>query len=402
MASSRTSSHYSRHLLAGLVGAAGAWLLAIAPRSPFLRRLQNASLTPSSADHDAWPAVPAVPFAHRGLHDAGSGYPQTAGANGAGDAASSNVSNDAGGEDQLPKPVREYFMIARRLARRGGYGSGAPEGASIAPENTLPAFEAACRAGYGIELDLQMTADGQVVVFHDDDLLRAAGIRGRVQDFTYDQLCRVPLFSDAAGAGLAGHSVGADEAVGLDEARRTLEPWEQHIPLFSTVLDLVHGRVPLIVEYKAFGHRVPTELLEKGARLLQGYPGAYAVESFDPAAMGWYRRQFPRVLRGQLVEAEELADVVPQAPAALVRGVDGIGGGALADCVSRPDFLALDWHLAGSVGNRMGRRLGAQTVAWTVRSPQEALQCADRFDRMIFEGFIPDLGVFGSSDSARQ
>lgn len=79
------------------------------------------------------------------------------------------------------------------MAMKAGYGSPSVAGA-IAPENSLAVFAAACEAGYGIELDLQMTADGEIVVVHDGDLMRVAGDPRRVADLTYDELTRIPLF----------------------------------------------------------------------------------------------------------------------------------------------------------------------------------------------------------------
>lgn len=375
-----SDKHSTHRLLKAAALAGAAWAYAVSPRPPFLRRLESASLTPSTAQKDPAPMVPDTPFAHRGLHDAGSGYPQT------------------GEGDDLTREADTYRTLARDLAREAGYGAGAPQGVAIAPENTLPAFEAACRAGYGIELDLQLTADGQVVVFHDDTLARAAGLSGAIADLTYDELCRIPLFAGQDMSGAAGHEGEPGQARAfLDTAPAALKPWQQHAPLFADVLGLVDARVPLIVEYKAQGGHVKKELLAKGDRLLQAYQGPYVVESFDPLAMGWYRLYRPRVLRGQLADRQELSLLVPGAPSMATRAVDALGGAALADVVSRPDFVAMDWHMWDSATAAVAGDMGAQRVAWTVRSAREALQCVDRFDRIIFEGFIPQWGVFGRS-----
>ena len=85
------------------------------------------------------------------------------------------------------------------MAVKAGYGSADMTG-PIAPENSLAAFAAACEAGYGIELDVQLTLDGQVVVVHDADLLRVAGDPRRIEDLTYDELARIPLFRTASQA----------------------------------------------------------------------------------------------------------------------------------------------------------------------------------------------------------
>ena len=152
-----SKSFLKKALLGGAV-AAGAAVWAIAPRSFSDKRRHYV------------PAVPDVWYAHRGLHDAGSGL-------------TAQYANESG----------EYVALARRMAMKAGYGSPDTPGV-IAPENSLAAFAAACEAGYGIELDLQMTRDGEVVVVHDGDLMRVAGDPRRIADLTYDELTRIPLF----------------------------------------------------------------------------------------------------------------------------------------------------------------------------------------------------------------
>ena len=142
-------------VLAGAV-AAGAAVWAIKPRSF------------SDKQRHFVPSVPDVWYAHRGLHDAGSGLtPEYAAHSG------------------------EYVALARRCALRAGYGTADFSG-SIAPENSLAAFAAACEAGFGIELDVQLTKDGRVVVVHDDNLLRVAGDPRKIADLTYEELSRIP------------------------------------------------------------------------------------------------------------------------------------------------------------------------------------------------------------------
>ena len=150
-----SKSFVNKALLGGAV-AAGAAVWAIAPR------------TFSDKRRNYVPSIPDVWYAHRGLHDAGSGL-------------TAQYANESG----------EYVALARRMAMKAGYGSPSVTGA-IAPENSLAAFAAACEAGYGIELDLQMTADGEIVVVHDGDLMRVAGDPRRIADLTYDELTRIP------------------------------------------------------------------------------------------------------------------------------------------------------------------------------------------------------------------
>lgn len=339
-------SGFLRRALAGAAVAGGAAVWTVAPRLAQTRW------------RDGVPEVPRAWYAHRGLHDAGSGLtPRYA----------------SGGAD--------YVALARRMAVQAGYGAGESHGdAPLAPENSLAAFAAACEAGYGIELDLQLSADDQVVVVHDPDLRRVAADPRQVADLTYDELCGIPLFPAPSAAGNAVASSAAQ--------RRTSSVAKagdfQHVPLFSDVLGVVAGRVPLIVEYKFTDNRRWSDrcelLMEKGDALLSAYEGPYVVESFHPGAMGWYRRHRPEVNRGQLSCRGDLRR----------DGITTWAAGLLAfDWVSRPDFIAYDWVGGDDPSVVLARRLGATTVSWTVRSPEELATCGSWFDRHIFEAFVP-------------
>ena len=124
-------------------------------------------------------------------------------------------------------------------------------------------------SGYGIEMDIQLTRDGKVIVTHDMDLKRVAGIREKVDHFTYEELQKIPLFESG-----------------------------ERIPLLEDVLKLVDGKVPLIVELK---YKQGSVICEKADQLLKNYKGnSYRIESFHPQVLFWYRKHRPEVMRGQL------------------------------------------------------------------------------------------------------
>ena len=137
------------------------------------------------------------------------------------------------------------------------------------PENSLSAFELACQSGYGIELDVQLTRDGEVVVFHDDTLLRVCGVEKRVCDCTLEELSAYRLLNT-----------------------------DEKIPTFSEVLALVNGRVPLLVELK--GESASTALCAPVAELLLAYQGPYCIESFNPMLVGAMKKYLPDAYRGLL------------------------------------------------------------------------------------------------------
>lgn len=344
------SNKFLKKILIGGALTAGAAAWAIKPRSF------------SDKQRNFVPSIPDVWYAHRGLHDAGSGL--TA---------------------QYAVESGEYVALARRMAIKAGYGDASVSG-PIAPENSLASFAAACEAGYGIELDLQLTADDQVVVVHDPDLMRVTGDPRRIADLTYDELTRIPLFpNDASGAAVASALPGSDDPESMATPLNAPSGYYQHVPLFSDVLDVVAGRAPLIVEYKfddnsAWGPR-DEELMEKGDALLQAYDGPYVVESFNPAAVHWYADHRPEVCRGQLAWGPSLEE------AGLKEWAAGL---LIFDWISRPDFIAYDWSGGNSPQMRLARAMGAVPVSWTVRSSDELAQCDDWFDHHIFEAFVPD------------
>lgn len=223
---------------------------------------------------------------------------------------------------------------------------------SDAPENTMRAFERACDAGYGIEMDLQLTKDRQVVVFHDNTLKRVCSADGQISDYTYEQLQRFSIY-------------GTD----------------QKIPLFADVLKLVDGRVPLLIElkYKNFSNRI----CEEADRFLRDYKGVYSIESFHPWALMWYRKHHPEICRGQLAMNFQRQEGKYGLECFIVRHL-------LTNFLTRPDFIAYDLRDKEAVSKNICRGLfGCPSYAWTVKSKQQLDRCRKYFDCFIFEGFQP-------------
>ncbi|NMN02438.1 glycerophosphodiester phosphodiesterase family protein [Bifidobacterium panos] len=347
----------SRSFRSALIGGAviaGMALWAIAPRSF------------SDKQHSCTSCLPDVLYAHRGLHDAGSGLTK-----------------------KYARHSGPYVELARRMAIKAGYGNARVKG-PIAPENSLAAFAAACEAGYGIELDVRRTRDGQIVVAHDRTLLRVAGDPRAIENLTYDELTRIPLFPTAKpGDATAEPLPGSQERPArVSTPAAPPKGYHQHVPLLSEVLKLVDGRVPLIVEYKSVNEfswdARDEDLMEKGHALLKGYEGPYAVESFHPTAVNWYKEHWPEVYRGQVAHW-------PSADNDKSIDLKRYAAGLLAfDWRSRPDFIAYDWRGGSMPQVRLARLLGAVPVSWTVRSHEELAQAERDFDHHIFEAFVPD------------
>lgn len=222
----------------------------------------------------------------------------------------------------------------------------------IAPENSLRAFQRAVDAGYGIELDVQMTKDQIPVVFHDFTLKRMCGGEGKVCDYTYEELQRFSL-------------CGSD----------------QKIPKFEDVLKCVDGKVPLIVELKI--EVSDLSVCRAADSLLAEYKGLYCIESFNPLGLLWYRRHRRKVVRGQLSEAF-LRD----------KGFSGFHYFLLQNLIfnwlTKPDFIAYNHRHHDMLSRRLCRNLYRNmAVAWTVKSQEQLEEAGKHFDLFIFDSFVP-------------
>lgn len=232
-------------------------------------------------------------------------------------------------------------FVGRNFAHRGLHARD-----KSVPENSLRAFELAAAAGYGVELDVQLSKDGQVVVFHDDTLKRVCGVEGRVDEYTYAQLQELRL----CGTG-------------------------ETIPLFSDVLNTIRGRGGIICELKT-GRR-NRELCKKTYELISAYRGDICIESFDPFIVSWFRFHAPDMLRGQL-SSDRFKDQPP------VRGF--MLSHCLMNFVSRPHFIAYKLTKR-PLSVRFAELLGAMKVAWTSHDPRSE----KGQDAVIFEFYRPNI-----------
>ena len=215
------------------------------------------------------------------------------------------------------------------------------------PENSLAAFELAAAAGYGIELDVQLSRDGQVVVFHDDTLDRVCGVHARVEEKTYDELRRLSLCGT-----------------------------REHIPLLSEALQTIRGRGALIVELK--NGRRNRELCEKTYALLADYRGEVCIESFNPLIVTWFRFHARDLLRGQLAAPmKEYGGQTGKATAFLMSR-------CMMNVLGRPQFIAYKIGCR-PLTVRLSEVLGAMRFGWTSHEPRNE----KGRDGVIFEFYRP-------------
>lgn len=224
------------------------------------------------------------------------------------------------------------------------------------PENSLSAFRAAVDAGYGIELDVHRTKDGVLVVHHDDNLQRVCGVNRRIAQSTLAEV-------------RACHLHGTDEIV----------------PTLDEVLSVVGGRVPLIVELKV--EQNVDSLCGAVRERMQRYSGAWCMESFDPRAVQWFRKNAPEIIRGQLafgLGGEAAHKGVKPTTAFFIATL-------MQHVMSRPDFLAYEAISEHGLNlpMRLVRAMRPWMVAWTIRSQQALDASREKYDIAIFEGFVP-------------
>jgi glycerophosphoryl diester phosphodiesterase len=242
------------------------------------------------------------------------------------------------------------------IAHRGLHSVHDGHGGAL-PENSLGAFAAAASNGYAIELDVQLTADDRVVVFHDDNTRRMTG---------RDQIIARTSFADIAAQTLGTSSYSAPQLV--------------------DVLALIDSRVPIMVEVKSGPRR--SLLCRQVADELGHYRGEFAVLSFDPRIVGWFRKHAPDIPRGQL-GAKSMGGDAPFLVGVLLALM-------VSNVVTRPDFLAYDVRAVPSWPLRFWRFvLRVPVILWTVRSPQDHTVAASIGANVIFEGELPRPKVRG-------
>lgn len=230
------------------------------------------------------------------------------------------------------------WLTQWEYAHRGLHSSGVPE-------NSLAAAEAAIAAGMGIECDIQISRDDHPIVFHDWDLERLTGATGATEDRLADEL----------------------EALGLLDS-------DQHPVRLARFLEVVAGRVPLLIEIKSRpDHDVERTCFCLG-RLLESYRGLHAVMSFDPRVSRWFRRHASRTPCGLVMREDEHGHT--QRP----------WQRRLAFWTARPDYLA--YHIAALPSGWVAklRSKGLPVLTWTIKFPEARARALEHADALIVEG----------------
>ena len=219
------------------------------------------------------------------------------------------------------------------------------------PENSLSAFRNAALEGYAIELDVQLSNDGEAVVFHDESLRRMTGDRRYLQDLSLEKLKMLRL-----------------------------KDTEEQIPTLTEALAAIGGKVPVLVELKPIAKKY--DLCQKVIDAFAEYDGLWCIESFDPTIVGWFKRHAPQVVRGVLtMSRKEFKEELKSPYPFLLSNV-------MANFIARPHFVA---HGKGaqSISVRMSYFLGAAPFMWTLTDGDDASWYMYRNLSVIFEHFRP-------------
>ena len=235
----------------------------------------------------------------------------------------------------------EHNALLCEYAHRGLHGNGVPE-------NSLAAFSLACENGFGMELDVQLSRDGQVMVFHDYTLTRMTGVEKKLCELDAAQLQSL-----------------------------SLKDTDQAIPTFRQVLELVNGMTPLLIELK--GESLNVELCQKVADLLKDYQGAYCMESFNPLLVREIRKLLPHVPCGQLY-----TNVCRDKKKRSLRNL--LLSSMALNFLAKPNFIAYNKKDRASLPVRLTTKLyHAPKFVWTTKTEEELATARDLGEHAIFE-----------------
>ena len=241
------------------------------------------------------------------------------------------------------------WLVETPIAHRGFHDK-------TAPENSLAAFSRAIEKGYAIELDVQLLADGTVVVFHDDSLARMTGNDGYLKYLNKEDL----------------------KALKLNGTKET-------IPTFSEVLKFVDGKVPLLIEIKN-QHKIG-KIEQSVIDLLKGYKGEFAIQSFNPYSLAYFKHHAPQMIRGQLSGSYKGEAFKDFGGKKLVRYI--LRHMLLNKTVSEPHFISYENI---TLPNRIVKKhKNIPLLTWLVDSKKEYMRVVKYCDNIIFEGFEPEI-----------
>ena len=207
-------------------------------------------------------------------------------------------------------------------------------------ENTLEAFKLSIKKGYAIELDIRMTKDKQIVVFHDNNTKRLTKKDLIVEENTYQELNNQNIL---------------------------------HIPLLTEVLELVKGKVPLLIEIKPT--KKDCELATNLMIILNNYEGKYAIQSFNPKVLYWLRKNYPQILRGQLSMKYTKHKISSIKKYILSK--------MLFNKITKPDFISYKYNELNIEQIKKYKKQNIYVIGWTITNEKEYKHYKKYYDNLI-------------------
>lgn len=244
-------------------------------------------------------------------------------------------------------------LLATDYAHRGFHSD-------ASPENSLAAFKEARDLCYGIELDVQLSADGEIFVFHDRTTTRLCSVQKDLFSMTAEEIKQL----------------------------RILDTDEQ-IPTLDEVLNLIDGRVPLLIEIKFYAHS--EKLCAALAEKLDTYIGSFAIQSFDPRILRYFKKHRPRFARGQLVSKPSKKQKPKSSGDKKNPIVSFALNHMLLNFLSRPDFISIQANHTRDLGFILATEaFKAKGFVWTIRKEKHHHFFKRQGYFTIFEDIKPD------------
>lgn len=239
--------------------------------------------------------------------------------------------------------IYESWIVNSPIAHRGLF-------TDEIPENSIAAFKNAIKNKLAIELDVTALADGTVVVFHDSKLARMTGKDGFISNCQYSEIADLKLSKT-----------------------------DEKIPTLEEALDAIDGKVPVLIEIKNFGE---VGKLEKNIwKLLQGYTGEYAIASFNPYTLEWFKNNAPTIKRGQIASFFKNKEITGLKRFYLKRMLCN-------KKISEPHFIVYN---AEDMPNKYLKKYYGvlPIIACTVKSLADEERLKDYSDNFLFDSYVP-------------
>jgi len=241
--------------------------------------------------------------------------------------------------------IYDTWLVTTPIAHRGLFDD-------KIPENSLAAFKNAVKNKLPIELDVCVLTDGVPVVFHDERLARMTGVDGFISSCAYKDIEKLSLLKT-----------------------------KERIPTLAEALEVIAGKVPVLVEIKNYGK---VGACEKAVwKVLQGYHGEYAVESFNPYTLEWFKNNAPKVKRGQIASCTDIKDIIGVSKFSFKRM-------RLNKKVSEPNFIV---YFTDDMPSKYVKKYFGKLplLLYPVKSLEEEIRTKDMCDNIIFDSYIPPV-----------